>query len=653
MHINKIQIKNFRLLQNATLDMRKDLSLLLGKNNSGKTSFMVIFEKFYKALSFSYNDFPLSLRDKIVNIEKHNENISIEMRLEIEYEDTDNLENLSEFILDLDIDCRTVKIFFEVSIDRLKLMNKLQNMKKEDRERFLIKHLPPLLSKKIYIYENENDIKQRNLIEKKLENIKKIINFQIIHAKRNVSSSEEKSDKKKVLSALTTQYFNQKNKDTDFDEINKTMIEMDDILNKIYHDNFTPFMKNAKDFLNISDLKVVSNLESKELVQHLSHLIYGSEKNYLPEHLNGLGYMNILYLLLNIQMIKESFDEEERSINLFFIEEPEAHTHQQMQYVFIKQIKKILKGIKGLQTVISTHSAHIVSQCDFEDIRYFFNHNGKVKIKNFHEELKGKYGKEKDDFKFLTQYLTLNTSELFFASKIIFIEGTSERFLLPYFIKEYDKNNSSEESLSNQNISILEVGANGRAFKHFLEFLEIKTLIITDIDTTKEEKNAKNKTVYTSSEVKDSTHTSNYTLKYYLNAPELKEKEEFGEWMQKLKKNELQKNDKNIKVSYQIEENGYHARSFEDAFIAINLENIKNNVGNKEENDNLSGLKKIEKIKKFIDSNNNDYYTLTKEILKLDGKSDFASSIVYLGFTKNIKWKTPKYIEEGLKWIAK
>jgi len=653
MHINKIQIKNFRLLQDTTLDMRKDLSLLLGRNNSGKTSFMVIFEKFYKAFSFSYNDFPLSLRNKITNIEKHNENISIEMRLEIEYEDTDNLENLSEFILDLDIDCRTVKIFFEVSIDRLKLMNKLQDMKREDRERFLIKHLPPLLSKKIYIYENENDIKQRNLIEKKLEDIKKIINFQIIHAKRNVSSSEEKSDKKKVLSALTTQYFNQKNKDTDFDEINKTMIEMDDILNKIYHDNFTPFMKNAKDFLNISDLKVVSNLESKELVQHLSHLIYGSEKNYLPEHLNGLGYMNILYLLLNIQMIKESFDEEERSINLFFIEEPEAHTHQQMQYVFIKQIKKILKGIKGLQTVISTHSAHIVSQCDFEDIRYFFNHNGKVKIKNFHEELKGKYGKEKDDFKFLTQYLTLNTSELFFASKIIFIEGTSERFLLPYFIKEYDKNNSCEESLSNQNISILEVGANGRAFKHFLEFLEIKTLIITDIDTTKEEKNAKNKTVYTSAEVKDSTHTSNYTLKYYLNAPELKEKKEFGEWMQKLKKNELQKNDKNIKVAYQIEENGYHARSFEDAFIAINLENIKNNVGNEEENDNLSGLKKIEKIKKFIDSNNNDYYTLTKEILKLDGKSDFASSIVYLGFTKNIKWKTPKYIEEGLKWIAK
>jgi len=272
------------------------------------------------------------------------------------------------------------------------------------------------------------------------------------------------------------------------------MIKMDKILNEIYHDNFTPFIENAKEILNISDLKVVSNLESKEFVQHLSHLIYGSEKNYLPEHLNGLGYMNILYLLLNIEMIKESFDGEKRDINLFFIEEPEAHTHQQMQYVFIKQIKKILKGIDNLQTVISTHSSHIVSQCDFKDIRYFFNHNGKVRIKNFYEELKEKYRQEKEDhFKFLTQYLTLNTSELFFASKIIFIEGTSERFLLPYFIKQYDKNHSGNETLSNQNISILEVGANGRAFKYFLEFLEIKTLIITDIDTTKKSKNKNDK----------------------------------------------------------------------------------------------------------------------------------------------------------------
>jgi len=645
MHISKIHIKNFRLLQDTVLEMRKDLSLLLGRNNSGKTSFMVIFEKFYKNISFNYNDFPLFLRDKIKNIDKHEDSISIEMRLEIMYEEGDSLKRLSEFILDLDVDCKTINILFEVSINRPKLIDAIENMKEDDRERFLIKHLSSLLTKKIYIYENERDIEQRNLIEKKIDDIKKIINFQIIHAKRNVSSSEEKSEKKKVLSALTTQYFNQKNKDTNFEEINKTMIEMDTILNGIYHKNFTPFMKNAKDFLNISDLKVVSNLESKELVQHLSHLIYGSEKNYLPEHLNGLGYMNILYLLLNIEMITERFHEEKRDINLFFIEEPEAHTHQQMQYVFIKQIKEILKEIDNLQTVISTHSAHIVSQCDFEDIRYFFNYNGKVRIKNFYEELKEKYSQEEkkeNHFKFLTQYLTLNISELFFASKIIFIEGTSERFLLPYFIKQYDKNHSGNKTLSNQNISILEVGANGRAFKHFLDFLEIKTLIITDIDTTQKSINDNNKTVYHSEKVESSTHTSNYTLKYYLDAPDITNEKLFSEWMKSLKDNKLENNNKNIKVAYQIEENEYHARSFEDAFISINLENIQKNI------DDILGLKNKKQISKFTDT---DFYTLSENTL--NKKSDFASSILYLALKENdIEWKTPLYIEEGLEWIA-
>jgi len=48
-----------------------------------------------------------------------------------------------------------------------------------------------------------------------------------------------------------------------------------------------------------------------------------------------------------IQDFKRKKDEKPADINLLFIEEPEAHTHPQMQYVFIKNIKKLLnEGIK-------------------------------------------------------------------------------------------------------------------------------------------------------------------------------------------------------------------------------------------------------------------------------------------------------------------
>jgi putative ATP-dependent endonuclease of OLD family len=59
-YINKINIKNFRLLRDTTLDVKKGLSLLIGKNNSGKTSFIVIFQKFFQGNDkFNLDDYPL------------------------------------------------------------------------------------------------------------------------------------------------------------------------------------------------------------------------------------------------------------------------------------------------------------------------------------------------------------------------------------------------------------------------------------------------------------------------------------------------------------------------------------------------------------------------------------------------------------------
>ncbi len=652
MYIKKIKIKNFRLLKDSTLDMKDDLSLLIGRNNSGKTSFLVLFEKFYDNLSFNYNDFSISLRDEIKNIKDTTniKNLAIQMILIIEYNKKDNLENLSEFILDLDPLNTTINILFEVAINKDKLIKDINKVDKEDRERFINKYLDKYLDKNIYIFEKDDDLdKSRDkLIKKDLLAIKNIINFQIIHAKRNVSSSEEKSEKTKILSTMTTKYYNAKNKDNDFNKINKQMIDMDTELNKTYDKDFSPFMKNAKEFLGLNDLKVISDLESNALIKNSSNVVYGSKNEYLPEHLNGLGYMNILYLLLQIEMIKEDFKNEKKDVNLFFIEEPEAHTHPQMQYIFAQKIKSLLADVDNLQTIITTHSAHIVSQCDFEDIRYLLNIDSNITIKNFYNELKKLYKNEdptkdkaeKLNFKFLTQYLTLNASELFFATKIILIEGTTEKLLLPYFMKQYDKGILDEnKKLSSQNISILEVGANGRAFRHFLTFLGIKTLIVTDIDTTK-----KDTTSYSAVKVSEATHTSNYTLKYYLDAPEINT-DYFANWMEDLIDNKLQDNIETIKIAYQIKDTNYHARSFEDAFISANLENIKKKIGD------INGLQNKSELISFT---GDDFYNLTEEILKKNGKSDFASSLLYLALTDDkVEWEMPLYIKDGLEWIAK
>lgn len=118
---------------------------------------------------------------------------------------------------------------------------------------------------------------------------------------------------------------------------------------------------------------------------------------------------------------------------------------------------------------------------------------------------------------------------------------------------------------------------------------------------------------------------------------------EFKNWFEKLKSNTLQDDQHYIKIAYQTEELGYHARSFEDSFIKLNLEEIVHY-----KNRGILGIQN----KSLLANTMTDFYSSTQKILKPDGKSDFASSILYLALIDKVEWKTPLYIKEGLQWIA-
>lgn len=656
MYISKVTAINFRLLKNSTLNLEdqqnKDLSILIGRNNSGKTSFIVLFDKFLsKNATFNFDDFSHETREKILEINEKVDvhELSIKLVVEITYTKEDNLSNLSEFILDLSPTVNKVKLLFECYIDKKKMLKELSNIDK-NKKRYIKKNLGNYLLKHVYTFDEYENIKTENrskLIKKDFKTIDNLINCQIIHAKRDVTSSEGLVTSTKVLSNLATKYFNNKSENQlshqELDDINASILEMDKNLETKYEKFFNDFLNKSKDFLAMTDLRVVSDLESKGIITNHSKIVYGDEELALPEHLNGLGYMNILYLLLQLEISKENFINRTREVNLLFIEEPEAHTHPQLQAVFIEKIRTLLGNISSLQTFITTHSSHIVKNCKFQDIRCFINdgENCNINIRNFYTDLKVKYGDEKDNFKFLNQYLTIESAELFFAEKVIFIEGCTERTLLPYFIKQFDEERKEEQKkLSSQNISIIEVGANAKAFKHFIDFLEIKTLIITDIDTTKGIK-GKSRISYHSCPVNDGTHTSNATIRYYLKSPEFTMEEEWKEWFGNLLQNNLGITNHKIKIAYQLEENNYHGRSFEEAFININKEGLISNV------DTLSG----------IDSKSEETLNSSKTIDEITSgilikKSDFASSLLWNALTKDVVWQMPSYIRKGLEWIV-
>ena len=250
--------------------------------------------------------------------------------------------------------------------------------------------------------------------------------------------------------------------------------------------------------LDGSEIEAETTLDVQRLLSNHTKVRYaGHHGILLPESYNGLGIRNLIFILLQIVSFYRTFRAEPTAtgVHLVFIEEPEAHLHPQMQEVFIRQISKIAQQLSTqegapfpwpVQFVVSTHSSHIANAASFEAIRYFLPTSvaGSVrqtKIKDLREGLRETPEQHR---RFLHQYLTLTRCDLFFADKAVLIEGTSERLLLPVIIQKLEETESDLPKLSSQYMTIMEVGgAYAHIFFDLLDFLELRTLIITDLDS--------------------------------------------------------------------------------------------------------------------------------------------------------------------------
>lgn len=673
MKITKIDIQNFRLLKNFSIDLEEELSLVIGKNNTGKTSLLTVLDKFLNdTKSFSYNDFNFDFRQKLKQIVEEEtiieENYTpkgIKLKIFIEYTETDNLANISRVLMDLDPKNNMVVLGFEYALS-YENIKKLKSDYQEYKNRpnsseentdifneFLEKEYSNYFKINKYSFEykiSEKKLNEKNFIRLDDENIsiKNIINFKYISAKRDVTNKERENTLSKKTSELYKKFDNENNQNI-IQEFKEQLAKTDNDLNKIYSNLFKDVIEKIKDFGGIkpneTNIDIFSTLQHKELLEGNTTVFYNRGDNRLPENYNGLGYMNLINMIfeieIKIQEFKKSKEEKPSDINLLFIEEPGAHTHPQMQYIFIKNIKNLLKDDvkrddgenRKLQYVITTHSSHIVADSDFNDIKYLINNNKEnyVIAKNL-SQLREEYDKDEKQYQFLKQYLTISRAEIFFADKAVLIEGDTERILMPTFMKKVDiddnYNSTSDLPLLSQNISIIEVGAYSQIFEKFISFLGIKALIITDIDSIKEEKKA--------CRVIEGIDTSNTAIKHFL--PNI-DWENLKNLSEKDRKKSM--GNSTLLICYQQEEENYHARSFEDAFIHINKDFIKSKI------DDFRGLKN----KKSFEENSKDAYDLAQECI--DKKTHFALDILYHSNENFSNWKIPAYIKNGLLWLKR
>ncbi len=759
MQIKQIKVENFRLLKNVSIDLERDLSLVIGKNNCGKTSFLVLLDKFLSSPrpEFSYDDFSVLFIEEIKALLAEKSELlpdapplGISLKIFIEYSDTDNLANIGNTILDdLDVDNNVVVLaylyhlppprFDKLKADYIEYKSKKDNKAKAQEDKSKGGTAPATAQPKdimAFLKERYKDyfvISHRSLpysmetgreVDSKFKDLDehnirtdKILSFKSISAKRSVSNKA--SDKS--LSELSLKIYQKMEKAEEeedvIEEFKDTLTSTDVDLNAIYGKLFASIMTDVKKFGGLRPdetiIKIISNLQRSDILEKNTTVVYkiGGEDHVLPENYNGLGYMNLIGIIFELKIILREFerdaDERPADINLLFIEEPEVHTHPQMQCIFIRNIKSFLTngivrkdGIKAkLQTIITTHSSHIVSESDFNDIKYFQRQPVGVVSKNL-KDLEKAYKENDQDahFKFLKQYLTLHRAVLFFADKAIFVEGDTERILLPAMMKqidqadaivEFESGTDHQPPLLSQNVSVVEVGAYAHIFEKFIDFIGIKSLVITDLDPVRFvpkiaegkpdlNKNGQQKMDEEKCRVADGAETANSSLTYFFGQEkDLKYFTDLKAGQKILSRNQATGNwaidDAGyLRCAYQTPEPSvggapYTGSSFEDAFININdtfLRSFieKKGVGYVKENGFRSLVPKH--LKLYIE--NSDPHALAQD--GITRKPSFAIEILLLSTTAKhpatspdgipvefetefSNWKTPAYISEGLRWL--
>lgn len=655
MHIHKVTVRNFRLLADVELVLEAQTTLVVGRNNSGKTSLSEAIRRFLvdQNPKFQIEDFSNASYDgfcealKAKNEGRQDDKVralipSIELRLLFRYDpEQPELGPLSDFVIDLDPDCNEALVVarYELrdgAIESLFADQPNGELTDGDRLAFfqlLRERVPALFVASIWA-EDPNDATNRKQMT--VSALRSLLKTGFVNAQRGLDddTSRDTDVLAKILEGLFTAA-----KSPTADQADQAIAQglreaVRNIQQEIeggFKEELRKLMPALRTFgypgLDSSELETETTLDVERLLSRHTKVRYaGHHGILLPESYNGLGIRNLIYILLRIVSFYRTFRAEPSApgVHLVFIEEPEAHLHPQMQEVFIRQVSKIAQQLSDtegtplpwpVQFIVSTHSSHVANAAGFEAIRYFLptvvGGIRQTEIKDLREGLRDT---PEEHRRFLHQYLTLTRCDLFFADKAILIEGTSERLLLPVIIDKQEATEPDAPKLSSQYTTTMEVGgAYAHMFFTLLDFLKLRTLIITDLDSVAAAGGA-------ACPVHEGTATSNACLNTWFKGGDCSPKA-------LLAKNDTDKVNELRRIAFQMPEaeDGPCGRTFEDAFMLANPAMF-----------GIEGATPEEQAQCAWD-----------KFLKIK-KAQFA--LKYAIDEKD--WTAPGYILEGLRWLA-
>ena len=509
MYISKLIIKNYKSIKDETFIFNKGINILVGKNNAGKSN---IVSALNEILADKYNT--TSYEDKIFYTDSTN-NIKREFKIIAEIEDIKTLEfslldNIKKSTALIDItqyfnendeefnndwlikDDDELK---EIYLDKFdyKSINLLKWFKKEELENILSN------TEKIWIYKyynKDNDVNLYNIILKVDENsnnpfdsTKSIKFYRMIYINQNIKATLITSllipafrtpettlriTKWTWYGKLLQKKWNESCNMQHKLDIDKASSDLKKTIGKVYADLKNDLNVQLGKTLSLMNIKIdINMLENKSEDYYKNIRLYVDDGIETPLESKGSGLQSLIMIEL-FKFYCKVFNQS----SLLILEEPELFLHPHAKRMLSDILNDFIKNggrNNENQIIITTHSEEFIHNVDIENINVIRKTKEGTKKSRINKENYGD-GKELQKLKIELQH---KNTEMFFAEKVILVEG-EEQILIPNIVQKiYGKN-----ILNNNDISIIKVGGKSYfyIYRKVLNELNIKNYIIADYD---------------------------------------------------------------------------------------------------------------------------------------------------------------------------
>ena len=374
MYLKSLKIKNFRKFGNKNnivefvdskeslatandINVAKATSLVVGKNNAGKTTIITALDKIVNNQKFSANDFNFIYLNRLLNMYKKNHyivkaNLYFELIIGIDERNHDDLVNnfvpfmqLGDSHVGREKKDFTIVIKYELKDDEefITAVKDLIVQYSQNENILFNKFLSLFNITELFEFNYYNS---NNILITTNFNIKKLIDIQIIKPNEN----QGEKDLSKIFSQIIKYKYAQEGNPSS--STFKTKIEsFNDDMSKDIENEFTNGLNSVIGKLhdkNTLQVYLNSNLDFDELLDKLVRYQYKENGLHIPENQFGLGYRNLMRIIGELIDYVEKYPDGDKhsKLNLICIEEPEVFMHPQMQELFILRLLLLLLWVQ-------------------------------------------------------------------------------------------------------------------------------------------------------------------------------------------------------------------------------------------------------------------------------------------------------------------